>query len=433
MNDSGYVNKFNNWIPNTPGRGVLFYSSSKGPSRLGHVKPEVCASGHNTLSAAPLVRINDWVANGIDSVLAYGGMHMRNGGTSMASPVVAGLGALFLERCPNMTQSQFKQAIINNTYTDAFTDANLPNNAWGYGKLDGKAALESTLFELDLDSEIIYCTGDSALIVLGDSLNDIAWSNGWAMDSLYSFEDTLSVSARNLLGCLSDTLVVSILEHTRPLINQITSPYYHCENDSVFVGITGMDIESVLWEDGNTDLNRFLSGSQLLAVNAYDSVGCESDTAFIQIVENMNPIANANIVMDSIIGDPGFVNYLWTSNGDTVYSGMDSFITVDENGNYELIVTDVNGCQSSPTIVDYQFASILLEDNNLRIYPNPSKDFVFVELNQTFSYQLFDSQGKVVSSGIASPINLKNLSNGPYLLSISTKNKKIVQKIVVNR
>ena len=54
----------------------------------------------------------------------------------MSSPVVAGVAALFLEQCPKADPSYFSDALINAAYTDSFTGV-VPNNAFGYGKLDG--------------------------------------------------------------------------------------------------------------------------------------------------------------------------------------------------------------------------------------------------------------------------------------------------------
>ena len=133
-NDSGYVAKYGNWISYDYERGKLFTSSSKGPSRTGLIKPEIAATGHGVCGPAPIFRINQWVAANVDSTLAYGGMHMINGGTSMASPVVAGVGALLLEKCPTMNQAEYMQHIIATAFTDSYTGATIPNHGFGYGK-----------------------------------------------------------------------------------------------------------------------------------------------------------------------------------------------------------------------------------------------------------------------------------------------------------
>jgi len=50
-----------------------------------------------------------------------------------------------LQKFPNATNQQVKQAIMNCTYNDGFTGT-LPNNVYGYGKLDGMAAMLCTIF-----------------------------------------------------------------------------------------------------------------------------------------------------------------------------------------------------------------------------------------------------------------------------------------------
>jgi subtilisin family serine protease len=79
------------------------------------------------------------IASNPDRV-AEGGMHYRNGGTSMASPVVAGVAALYFDRDPEATFEDVKTAIIENALADEFTGV-LPNFRWGHGKLNGFATL----------------------------------------------------------------------------------------------------------------------------------------------------------------------------------------------------------------------------------------------------------------------------------------------------
>jgi subtilisin family serine protease len=67
-------------------------------------------------------------------------MHVQGGGTSAASPVVAGLAGLYLQMNPTATSGTVKNAVDQCAYADGFTGT-LPNPLWGYGKLDGKAAM----------------------------------------------------------------------------------------------------------------------------------------------------------------------------------------------------------------------------------------------------------------------------------------------------
>lgn len=120
--------------------GQLSPNSSKGPSRLGVTKPNVSACGDVTLSAGPNWLLNDPAYN---SLISDDGQHVRNGGTSMASPVVAGIAALFLEKCPLETYATFIQGIEVSSFADAFTGST-PNNAYGYGKINALDLLLSS-------------------------------------------------------------------------------------------------------------------------------------------------------------------------------------------------------------------------------------------------------------------------------------------------
>lgn len=109
-------------------------ASSHGPTRDGRIKPDITASGGITLSAAVLSQVN---ANKYDSTCMY----VRDGGTSTSAPVVAGVAALLFQRYPNANWLDIKNCILGNALVDSIVTTPVPNNFWGYGKLDGFAAL----------------------------------------------------------------------------------------------------------------------------------------------------------------------------------------------------------------------------------------------------------------------------------------------------
>ncbi len=106
-----------------PADSQLASSSSRGPSDCnGGTKPNVIASGINIFSSFS------------------GGLYGVKGGTSMAAPHVSGLVALLREKNPNATVDEIKTAILTSTQ-DFGTP--LPNNNYGWGLIDCKAALDA--------------------------------------------------------------------------------------------------------------------------------------------------------------------------------------------------------------------------------------------------------------------------------------------------
>lgn len=140
VNRNQYVDVNNTVQTTTEIPGDIAASSSIGPSRDNKVKPDITASGATILTCAALGMLPNLITNA-PQVVAQGGFHITAGGTSASSPVVAGLAALYFQKNPTATNQQLKLAIINCAYSDGYTTATLPNSRWGYGKLDGFAAM----------------------------------------------------------------------------------------------------------------------------------------------------------------------------------------------------------------------------------------------------------------------------------------------------
>ncbi|MBL0139450.1 MAG: S8 family peptidase [Bacteroidetes bacterium] len=118
----------------------LAANSSRGPTRDGRIKPDICAPGHHILSCGVLTQIPVMISTQPYKV-ALGGFHITGGGTSASAPVVAGIAALYLQMNPTASWSDVKTAMTSCAGQDQFTWGPLPNNAWGYGKADAFAML----------------------------------------------------------------------------------------------------------------------------------------------------------------------------------------------------------------------------------------------------------------------------------------------------
>jgi hypothetical protein len=133
--------------------GDILFASSRGPRR-GHaneVKPDVIAPGGAIVASRSAASFGP--SSGQDSTeIVYGGQYVAQAGTSLAAPHVAGAVALMLGQGYTNPDSIGKNSsvlrIANRlraaARADAFTGS-VPNNTWGAGKLDVRAALAPVL------------------------------------------------------------------------------------------------------------------------------------------------------------------------------------------------------------------------------------------------------------------------------------------------
>jgi subtilisin family serine protease len=137
--------------------GELMYNSSVGPTRDGRIKPEIAAPGANDFSCI-LTQNQAAILAGAPTECSVDGWHVRGGGTSAASPVVAGVGAMWLERFPTATWNQFRDAVWYCAKQDSFTGTNLPNADWGYGKIDAWSMMVNCATSMDVNDPVTQNT-----------------------------------------------------------------------------------------------------------------------------------------------------------------------------------------------------------------------------------------------------------------------------------
>jgi subtilisin family serine protease len=245
-NRKNYIASNNTIFPSDGGQvpsGILSANSSKGPNRLGAIKPDIVATGDMSLSARVLNV--SYPASSLD----IGSMHVRNGGTSMASPVVAGIAGLYLEKCPLSTWQDFKNHALTTAFSDDFTGQNLPDNAYGFGKAHGLNTLLKTEFSPHISGSDNYCPNHSVVELDNDNYLLAVWNTGDSsmrihLDSPGSYFVTVTnqKGCRNLsniidvfadtiapTGDAPDDIIVSCITDVPPAdINLVSNVYDNC-------------------------------------------------------------------------------------------------------------------------------------------------------------------------------------------------------------
>ena len=141
--------------------------SSKGPTADGRIKPDITAPGNRIVSSISRFDSSYDFSGGtfnqnanyadVVSGLTSGSNTWRFAameGTSMSSPLVAGIIALWLQAKPNLTVAQIKTILQNTSITDSFTGTGsaVPNNTWGSGKIDALAGMQYINQFLNIDT-----------------------------------------------------------------------------------------------------------------------------------------------------------------------------------------------------------------------------------------------------------------------------------------
>jgi len=213
------------------------------------------------------------------------------------------------------------------------------------------------------------------------------------------------------------------------------------------------------FDDANTD-TTILSGSVCASYYFIDDI-CVSTDSFT-CVDITNEVIDFNadttaILVDSCINfsvntvvDYDF--YEWQFPGGIPNISTDSMpqnICYESLGTYSvtLIVSDSSGCSDTIIKTNYitvqQSTGILnteVSNNQIKIYPNPIKDFLFVEFenDKMINIKIYNIFGILVYinkdfANINNKIDLSVLPSGIYLLKFQTNNEVITKKIILDK
>ena len=209
----------------------------------------------------------------------------------------------------------------------------------------------------------------------------------------------------------------------------------------------GVQPYSFLWSDNSTDSVLVNLSAGMYSLTVTDAIGQSiilseeiTEPSAIQI-DLVTTIPEFDGMMDGIIeinsfgGTPGFT-YSWSHD-----NGLNSTIASNlSTGDYEVTVTDANGCMSLLQIfLDFSSNTNNQEfDNAIKIHPNPVVNGLKIEVDGVESIdeiQLINTLGTLLNSWKSfrsgSWIELINIPSGNYFLLVRSEERTVSKKIIV--
>ena len=311
----------------------------------------------------------------------------------------------------------------------------------------GLCTYTSVDYQVTVGNPEVHIEGDDVLcpdwwaasIEVPDTFAEYQWNVPNENDFMLEIEEVgiYSVTVTDFYGCTAtDEIELREAEDPEGQILTSTGETVLCEGEIMNLAAP-LGYESYIWI-GNISVEPFIQITEAgeYYVDYEDENNCNW-RAYITIeaaaIPEIEVISNQGegVVLLAVLEN--FEEYLWNT-GET-----SSFIEVTANGTYTVTTTDEFGCISMAS-VDVVITDIEETDQNLAIevYPNPFEEELIIE-GKTLKgswLQLYDLQGRLVISkqikNKVETLDLKELSNGMYLLKVVAKegfwSEKVVKK-----
>ncbi|MCR9174001.1 MAG: M43 family zinc metalloprotease [bacterium] len=281
---------------------------------------------------------------------------------------------------------------------------------------------------------LTFCDGGSVTLTSSYTGAGNSWTTGETTDNItVTTSQTISVTYTDMSGCSSTSTSVTVTVNPLPNPPTITPNGSTTICDGETVTLSSSQGTGNVWSTGETTQDIDVTTSGTYDVEYTNMNGCSATSAPITITVNPLPTVSLGALNQVCDYTPSFTLSGGTPAGGT-YSGPgvtggDFDPATAGLGTHTITYeyTDGNGCTNTATqdiLVDPCVSVDEVTQNGLQIYPNPTDNEIFVELEGEFSYTIQDARGRLITDGSANDkasISLRNLETGVYFINVTDK------------
>lgn len=236
-------------------------------------------------------------------------------------------------------------------------------------------------------------------------------------------------------GC-TDTVDVIVEVNDPPVVDAMASEDVICEGEEVT--FTGSGATSYAWDNGITNgvptvLNT--PGVTTFTVTGTDDNGCSSSDIISVTVLDAPDITG--IVTNETTAFNGAIDVTITGGTGTYYITWDHGPTTEDvsglpAGDYTINVDD-DACPVSATFTVINTVGINNESIIYSLFPNPTTNFINLNIDGSYTVTVFNTLGSVVYSETTSNnsiVDLTQLEDGVYVFQITTENGVVTEQVI---
>jgi PKD repeat protein len=298
-----------------------------------------------------------------------------------------------------------------------------------------------------------FCTGGNVELTSSSATGNVWSTNATTQSITVTASGSYSVTVTDNNGCSASSSVTTVNVSNAPIPTVTASATQACSGD--VVTLTASSGDSYSWSNGATtqSIQVTTTGSYTVTTTNADACAGVGASDAVSVAFTATPTAagsfttNGNIVTFSNTST-GASSYSWDFGDFTNSSASAPVHAYAVNGNYQVVLTAINGNCTDTTVLNVAI-TVSIEElmglSNLTIYPNPASETAVISFDNTlgnsFDIQLIDQLGRVImnQNGVQASgsnlvtIDLTNLSDGLYSIQLTSNQNTISKRLIVRK
>jgi hypothetical protein len=344
----------------------------------------------------------------------------------------------------------------NNVYTQSGTYQDTLVSQVGCDSIVTTNLTVNSLPVIAVSGSTSICQGQSATLTASGA-STYTWSPATGLNTTTG-SSVVATPPSTIVYTVTGTSTAGCVDSVTVLVNVLPAPSLDmgiggsiCFGDTTFLLAGGAMTYS--WSPSNS-----LSNSTVQNPFAYPTVtttytcvgtalnGCTAMGTETVVVNPLppTPTITAN---GTILASSSAAGYQWYLNGNIISGATSQFYTVTQNGFYQVVITDANGCTATSAPFNFSNMGTGGYDDlftSFTVFPNPAGDFVTVSINDKgkgsirLDYSLLDCLGREVLQGTLREtehtLDLTGFSPGTYLFKVTDSGKVVgICRLVISR
>lgn len=217
----------------------------------------------------------------------------------------------------------------------------------------------------------------------------------------------------------------------------------YCQGDSVNIMTNTTGSVTYQWQmnsvniTGETANNLWVSTAGDYSLEFENlSEQCTGVTDTFTVIENPLPMPTISISNGELVTQT-FAAYEWYYEGGAISGANSMTLEPQQDGDYEVLVTDVNGCTNTSPVYTVMFTDIVTETGiEFNMLPNPASNYAVFNTNsnEPVTVSIYNLNGELVKTMQFKHqlmLDVSYLSEGAYLVQFKTPTSLVNTRLMI--